>query len=96
MYRWIAVTLSLAVAAFFYGRHVGVVATEAQYLLTVQKAQQEAIKAAELASRKEADRLAAETARANLVLQLEDLARAEPPAPAACLPLPRVLRLNSR
>lgn len=93
MPRWTELILVAAiVAAFFYGRHVGVGTAE----VALARAQAEAVQAAELASRKEAQRLAAETARATLALQLEDQARAEPPAPAACLPVSRVLRLNQR
>jgi hypothetical protein len=93
MPRWTEVILVAAiVAAFFYGRHVGVGSVQA----ALAKAQIEVFQAAELASRKETERLVAEAARADLALQLEDQARAEPPAPAACLPVSRVLRLNKR
>lgn len=91
MPRWTEVILAAAiVAAFFYGQHIG----RGTAQVALAKAQLETFQAAELASRKEAERLTAESARAILALQLEDEARAEPPAPSACLPVSRVLRLN--
>ena len=93
MPRWTELILVAAiVAAFFYGRHVGVGTAE----VALARAQAEAVQAAELASRKEAQRLAAETARASLALQLEDQARHEAPAHPVCLPVSRVLRLDKR
>lgn len=88
--------VALVIATFFYGRHVGVVATRASYEAKVAEAQTEAIRAADLASRKEAERLVAEAARADMAQQLEDEARAEPATTTVALPLSRVLRLNSR
>ncbi len=100
MPRWTEIILIISAmaiaAAFLYGRHVGSTAAEARHAIEIAAAQGAAVRAADLASRKEADRLAAETARSNLALQLEDLAREEPVSNPVCLPLPRVLRLNGR
>ena len=60
--------------------------------IAAQKAQ---MAAADLASTKEAERLAAEAAKADMSHQLEDAANAQAPT-AACLPASRVLRLNKR
>ena len=59
------------------------------------KAQQAQMAAADLASTKEAQRLAAENSRTDLSLKLEDAANAQVSA-AICLPVSRVLRLNER
>jgi hypothetical protein len=98
--RWSEVILIVAlvttVAAFFYGQRLGYAKAQARHAIETAELQADAMRAAELASRKEAERLVAETARANLAIQLEDQARAEEPTNPVCLPLPRVLRLNSR
>ena len=100
MPRWSEIVLigavAIAIGAFFYGQRLGYAKAQAEQAVAVQKAQAEAVRAADLASRKEAQRLAAETARANLAIQLEDAARAEPPTATACFPASRVLRLNQR
>lgn len=97
MSRWIELILVVAVvAAFFYGQRIGYSKAEATHAVAMQQAQASAVRSAELASRKEAERLAAETARTNLVLQLEDAAREEPVTAPACFPVSRVLRLNKR
>lgn len=71
-------------------------AATASFARDMAEAQQAAFEAADLASRKEADRLAAETARAALEQELEDAATADPITDDACFPLGRVLRLNAR
>ena len=97
MSRWIELILVVAVvAAFFYGQRLGYAKATAAQAIVIQKAQADAVRAAELASRKEAERLAAETARATLAIQLEDAARAESVSNPICLPVSRVLRLNQR
>lgn len=100
MPRWteviLIVALATTIAAFFYGQRVGYAQAEARQAIALQQAQAAAVRSAELASRKEAERLAAETARANLALQLEDAAREEPVTAPACFPVSRVLRLNQR
>lgn len=100
MPRWsevvLIVSIAVAAAAFFYGQRLGYAKAEAKHVILLHLAQIEAIRAAELASRKEAERLAAETARDNLAMQLEDAARAESVSNPICLPVSRVLRLNQR
>ena len=100
MPRWsevvLIVSLAVAAAAFFYGQPLGYAKATATQAIVIQKAQADAVRAAELASRKEAERLAAETARATLAIQLEDAARAESVSNPICLPVSRVLRLNQR
>lgn len=56
-------------------------------------AQKNQMKAADLASTKEAERLAAQTVIDDLAQQLEDAANAQVPI-AQCLPADRVMRLN--
>lgn len=84
--------VALVIATFFYGRHVGVMSNKALVL----QAQTEAIRAADLASQKEIERLEAEAARDQIAQQLEDEARAEPATTTVALPMSRVLRLNRR
>lgn len=97
MPRWTSLILvAVIVGAFFYGQRLGYTQAEAKHAIALQQAQAAAVRSAELASRKEAERLAAETARANLALQLEDAAREEPVSAPACFPVSRVLRLNQR
>lgn len=66
---------------------------QAKHAAALLRAQNEAFRAAELASRREAERLAAEAQAADLARELEDLANADP-ASGTGLPLGRVLRLN--
>lgn len=93
MSRWTEMILVAAiVAAFFYGQYIG----QGSAQVALAKAQAVAVKAAELASRKEAERLEAESIREALALQLEDQARNEAAAHPVCLPVSRILRLNQR
>ena len=82
-------------AAGVVGYRQGVTVTEARMIRAQQEAQEAAYRAAELASRKEAERLALEAKRADLAQQLEDQAYAEAPS-SVCLPVSRVLRLRQR
>ncbi len=75
----------------FFGYENGVGSSQAALL----KAQQAQMAAADLASSKEAQRLAALNLHADLSLKLEDAANAQVSA-AICLPVSRVLRLNQR
>lgn len=68
----------------------------AERAAAVLKAQNETVRAGELASRKEAERLAADAAAAGLALQLEDLANADAIGVSECLSIGRVRRLNQR
>lgn len=88
----IAAALLLALGAgFLFGYHDGVSVSNA----ALAKAQKAQMAAADLASTKEAQRLAAENSRTDLSLKLEDAANAQVSA-AICLPVSRVLRLNQR
>ena len=90
--RWASIALVAGLlVGFFFGHQFG---TSAAKSATI-RAQQSQMAAADLASRKEAERLTAEAARAELSIRLEDAANAQEPA-AACLPVSRVLRLNQR
>jgi hypothetical protein len=86
----IALVVGLTVG-FLFGHQFGTSASKSDTI----RAQQDQMRAADLASRKEAERLAVEAARTELSVQLEDAANAQEPA-AACLPVSRVLRLNQR
>ena len=83
------------IASFGYGYHRGHVAANTAHALTLAEAREDAVKAAEVASRKEEERLKAEVERAALAQQLEDRAYAETVSHPACLPASRVRRLNS-
>jgi len=88
----VGVALILAFGAgTFLGYANGVGASKSALL----KAQQAQMEAADLASTKEAQRLAAVNLHADLSLKLEDAANAQVSA-AICLPVSRVLRLNQR
>ena len=91
----LAVVLGLAWAGNALYR-AGYSACQTERAATVEKARTEAAAAAELASRKEAERLAAEASRAALAAELEDLANAGPVGVPECLSADRVRRLNGR
>jgi hypothetical protein len=91
MFRWLEVTAAALMIGFFAGYYEGRVSTRMERIMA-QKAQ---MAAADLASTKEAERLAAEAKTADLAQQLEDAANAQVPI-AHCLPASRVLRLNQR
>lgn len=73
----------------------GYSAGKAGMVEALRKEQSAVLRAAEAASRKEAERLAAEQERDALAQALEDQAYAEP-VTGTCLPVSRVLRLNQR
>jgi Flp pilus assembly protein TadG len=83
------------IVSFGYGYHTGHNAADTAHALQLAAAREDAVKAAELASRKEEERLAVEAQRAALAQQLEDQAYAESVSHPACLPASRVRRLNS-
>jgi hypothetical protein len=89
------VALALIAGAWGHGRHTGVVACEAAHARALDAARDAAMRAAELASRKEAERLAAEAERDALARDLEDAANADPPT-GECLSADRVRRLQLR
>lgn len=86
----VALLIGLSVG-FFFGLQTG---TSSSKSATI-RAQRDQMAAADLASRKEAERLTVEAARAELSTRLEDAANAQEPS-SACLPASRVLRLNQR
>lgn len=89
----ICLALAAAWSVWIYG--TGYSAGKAGMVEALRKEQAAVIRAAEAASRKEAERLAAEKDRADLAQQLEDAANAEA-ASGVCLPVSRVLRLQQR
>jgi hypothetical protein len=91
MLRWIEIAIICLSIGFAFGYYKGRVSVR-NVVITAQKNQ---MKAADLASTKEAQRLAAEAVAADLAQQLEDAANAQVPI-AVCLPADRVLRLNQR
>lgn len=93
MLRWIEV--GIVVLAFMAGFGLSHYRDTAKANAALVRAQAQQMQAADLASRKEAERLASEAARADLSRQLEDAANAQTPS-SACLPLSRVVRLNQR
>ena len=74
----------------------GYASCQAERAAALEKARADAVVAAELASRKEAERLAAEAQTALLAAELEDLANADPVVAADCFSADRVRRLNLR
>jgi len=88
----IAVIIGVAIISTFTIGYREGAATSKDAVIISQKKQ---IAAAELASRKEAERLAAEADRDAFAHQLEDAANAQAPS-SVCLPVSRVLRLNQR
>jgi cell division protein FtsB len=91
MLRWLEVVAAVALTAFVFGYIEG----RASFKDAVIVAQKKQMQAAELASIKESERLAAETKQASLAQQLEDAANAQS-STTHCLPVARVLRLNQR
>ena len=91
MLRWIEIIAVTALVSFVFGYAEG----RASFRGAIVVAQKKQMQAAELASVKEAERLAAETKQADLAQQLEDAANAQIPT-ISCLPTARVMRLNQR
>jgi hypothetical protein len=91
MLRWVEVIIAALMVGFFVGYIEGKSSTK-NTIITAQKNQ---MAAADLASVKEAERLAAEEKSADLAQKLEDAANAQVPI-AQCLPADRVMRLNQR
>ena len=91
MLRVIETAIICLIIGFLVGYYEGRVSVRPA-IIAAQKNQ---MKAADLASMKEAERLATEAINADLAQQLEDAAHAQVPA-AYCLPADRVMRLNQR
>ena len=92
MFRWIEIAAAAMMIGFFAGYYEGRISIR-NAIIVAQKNQ---MVAADLASTKEAERLAAEAKTADLAQQLEDAANAQPSQGGVCLPPDRVLRLNQR
>lgn len=98
-YLALGLIAAVGLAAFWAGNRLfqaGYASCQAERALALEKARTEAADAAELASRKEAERLAAEAQNALLAAELEDLANADPVAAPDCFSADRVRRLNLR
>ena len=91
MLRWLEVTAATALVALVIGYYEG----RASFRGTVAVAQKLQMQAADLASTKEAERLAAEAKTADLAQQLEDAANAQV-STTVCLSADRIMRLNQR
>ena len=91
MLRWLEVIALTALAAFLFGYVEG----RASFRGAVAVAQQKQMAAADLASTKEAERLAAEAKTADLAQQLEDAANAQV-STSICLSVDSIMRLNQR
>lgn len=102
MFRTYLIAGLIAVGGFglFWGGktlwRAGYDACGAERAAVVLQAQRDAARAGEMMSRKEAERLAAEDAAADMALQLEDLANADAIGSPQCLSADRVRRLNLR
>lgn len=81
------------VLTFGYGYYLGGAHERQAQAATVSQARAEALRAAELASRKEAERLAAEAEQERLINELQQMAL-ETPAAGDSLSVERVRRLN--
>jgi hypothetical protein len=96
---WALLALAVVAALGAAGNRLysaGYAACAAENAAALERARTEAARNAEIASRKEGERLAAEASRARLAAELEDLANAEPVSGPQCLGVDRVRRLNLR
>lgn len=96
---WLLLALCVSLAAWtgYVGTRAyraGEAACEARHEAELNRAREAAAKAAEIASRRESDRLAAEAERDALAMELEDAARADPGAGACGLGADSLRRLN--
>lgn len=95
MNPWLILALLAALAgAGAYGYRAGGAACEARHLVELNRARDAAAKAAEIASRREAERLTAEAERDALARELEDDARNDPGAGACGLGADSLRRLQ--
>ncbi len=90
----VGAAIAALVGIWFHGVSTGESRADARHGLAIRAAQQQAFEAAEAASIKEAQRLAAAAERDTLARELEDLANADPDTGGG-LPAGRVQRLNS-
>lgn len=95
MRPWLILAAMAALAgAGAYGYRAGQDACQTAHALDLAKAREAAVKAAEVAGRIEADRLAAEAERDALAMELEDAARSDPGAGSCGLSADSLRRLN--
>jgi hypothetical protein len=92
----LALGLSIGAGGAWVSYRHGIEVADGRHANALAQAQAAQFAAADLASRKEAARLALVEANRILSRQYEDQAYAEPPAVAECLPEPRRLRLQAR
>ena len=90
----LAATLVALACAYGWGRYDGGRMAHAAHAQAAQAAMAQTMRAAELASRKEAERLALEAELTALAQTLEDEAHADPVRVPECLSVDRVRRLN--
>lgn len=96
---YLIAALAVLLLAGFAGRaayRAGYHACQVEQAAALEDARAKAARAAELASRKEADRLAAAAQAALLAQEMEDMANADPVGAPECLSADRVRRLNRR
>lgn len=91
-----ALYLATAGVSFYRGYHTGATLAEARHTAEVLAAQEATMKAAEAASRAEAERLAAQAEADKLAQELEDAARQDPMASRPALGVDSVRRLSKR
>lgn len=91
----LAAAFAAVLFAFWRGYGLGYDAALASVERDISTARRAAFDAADLASRKEAARLATETQRADLARQLETAADADPDADRLCLGADSVRRLKA-
>lgn len=97
MKTWLALGFVLVLlACTFQGYRYGYSAATYRFEAQIAKAQSDAFESAELASRKEEERLLAEEAYRKSTLDLEEKANADPDANRMCLGADGVRRLNLR
>lgn len=95
MFGWLEVVIMAILLAFGAGFGFGYHDAKGELQKDIIRAQQAQMAAADLASRKEAERLSTEQQKIEIARQMEDAANAQAPA-ATCLPASRVMRLNQR
>jgi signal transduction histidine kinase len=92
----ISALLVLIGLAGWQGYRMGEAAAEGRHAMQLLEAQRSAQRAADLASRKEAERLALQSERDRLARDLEDLANADSDADRPAIGAGSVSRLNQR
>lgn len=97
MNPWLISALLASIGlAGWQGYRMGEAAAEGRHAVALLEAQQDALRAADLASRKEAERLLLQAERDRLARDLEDLANADSDADRRAIGADSVSRLNRR